>query len=101
MNNDDKRIILIARAKAKPDLLEQAEKTLLAMIEPTRAEEGCIEYNLHQSEDDETVFFFYEVWASKEDLDEHAKTPHLMSLVEKADELFAEPLDVTSWKMIS
>ena len=101
MNENDQRIILIARAKAKPQLIQQVKKTLLSMIEPTRAEQGCIEYNLHQSADDPSVFFFYEIWESKEALDSHTKTPHLMALVEKADDLFAEPLDVTSWKMIS
>jgi len=71
------------------------------MVEPTRAEAGCIKYDLHHSSDDPGAFMFYEIWKSKEALDEHIATPHLQNFLEKTKDILAEPLDVTLWKKIS
>ena len=56
------------------------KEALLALVEPTRKEPGCLCYNLHQSKADPTQFMFYEQWASKEALDAHGKTPHMKAL---------------------
>jgi len=93
-------VIIIAKAKAKPGMEEEVKKELMALIGPTRSEEGCVQYNLHQSADDPLVFMFYENWISQEAFNEHIQTMHLQSLLNKADELFAEPLDVTPWEII-
>lgn len=73
-------VILVAMVKAKPGQEEAVKEALLALVEPTRKESGCLCYNLHQSKDDKTQFMFYEQWASKEALDAHGKTPHLQAL---------------------
>jgi len=62
-------VTIIAKIKAKPGKQEQLKNELLALIEPTRSEEGCINYNLHQDSDNDAVFMFYENWASKQALD--------------------------------
>jgi quinol monooxygenase YgiN len=73
-------IILTAIVKAKPGQEEAVKKVLVALVEPTRKEPGCLCYNLHQSKSDKTQFMFYEQWASKEALDTHSDTPHLKAL---------------------
>ena len=72
----------------KEDALRQA---LLACIAPTRQEEGCVEYFLHESTDAVGHFVFYENWVSVEALAEHLKTPHLVKLVDLAPELVEGP----------
>ena len=69
-------IILTAIVKAKPGQEEAVKEVLVALVEPTRKEPGCLCYNLHQSKADKAQFMFYEQWASKEALDTHGKTPH-------------------------
>jgi len=96
----DSNVIIIAKAKAKPGMEEEVKKELMALIGPTRSEEGCVQYNLHQSADDPSVFMFYENWISQEAFNEHIQTMHLQGLLNKTDELFTEPLDVTSWEMV-
>lgn len=96
----DTNLIIIAKVKAKPGMEAEVKKELMALIGPTRSEEGCVQYNLHQSPDDSAVFMFYENWISQEAFNEHIQTMHLQGLLGKADELFAEPLDVTSWEII-
>jgi quinol monooxygenase YgiN len=73
-------IILTAIVKAKPGQEEAVKKVLVALVEPTRKEPGCLCYNLHQSKSDKAQFMFYEQWASKEALDTHANTPALKAL---------------------
>ena len=97
----DKQITVLAKIKAKDGIEDKVREELLAMIAPTRSETGCINYDLHQSSDDKSLFMFYENWASKKAFDEHLQTPYLKALVAKADTLFAEPLNVTIWEKLS
>jgi quinol monooxygenase YgiN len=96
-----KQVTVLARFKAKPGMEEKAKQAILACVAPTRAEAGCINYDLHQDPNDRAVFILYENWASKEILEQHLETPHLLGLKAQSDELFAEPLDITLLEMIS
>jgi quinol monooxygenase YgiN len=73
-------VVLTAMVKAKQGQEDAVREALLALVEPTRKEPGCLCYNLHQSKSDPTQFMFYEQWASKEALDSHGKTPHMRAL---------------------
>lgn len=57
---------------------------------PTRAETGCVNYDLHQFRDDPTRFVLYEGWQSKDALDEHMKTPHFAKMLADLDDAVAE-----------
>lgn len=95
-----KKVTVVALFRAKPDKIEQACQVLTALLEPTRQEQGCINYDLHQNTDDPCRFVFYENWTSSADLDNHAKSDHLKVMRDQADELFADPIDVTLWEEI-
>ena len=97
----ENEIIVLAKVKAKNGSKDQLADLALSMVEPTRAETGCIKYDLHQSSDDSGAFMFYEIWKSKDALDQHIATPHLQNFLEKTRDILAEPLDVTIWKKIS
>ncbi len=73
-------VIIVAEVKAKPGHEEAVGKALLAMVEPTLKEEGCICYNLHQSKKDKAQFMFYEQWTSGEVLGAHGQTPHMKAM---------------------
>lgn len=73
-------LIILAQLKAMPGEEEVVKAALVAMLEPTRKEEGCICYNLHQSKSDKSQFMFYEQWASKPALDAHGKTAHMKAM---------------------
>ncbi|MBI4776988.1 MAG: antibiotic biosynthesis monooxygenase [Deltaproteobacteria bacterium] len=94
-------ITIVAMLEAKPGKEEELNKALLELIKPTRKEAGCINYDLHRSEDDPKKFFFYENWTGKSALDEHMASPHLTGFVKRAKELLAKPLDVKFYKMVS
>jgi quinol monooxygenase YgiN len=56
---------------------------LLSLAAPTRAEPGCLAYDLYPSRDRRHEFMRYEVWASPRALEAHKQTPHLRASFEK------------------
>ena len=97
----DNRIAVVARFKAMEGMDLKLKELLLTLIEPSRSDEGCISYDLHQAINDPTLFIFYETWQSKEYLDKHSATSHVQHFRSKAKELFAEPPQVSLLVKIS
>jgi quinol monooxygenase YgiN len=97
----DKKVTVLARFKAKKGAEEELKQAIMACVAPTRAEAGCINYDLHQLPDNKGELILYENWRSKKDLDIHLETPYLTELKAKAGELCAEPIEITLWEMIS
>jgi quinol monooxygenase YgiN len=86
---------------ARPDKIEDTKAFLLSLVGRTRAEAGCVDYHLHQSEEDPASFYFYENWTSSEALDEHMETPYLRELVARKTEFLKVDPDVRMLTMIS
>jgi quinol monooxygenase YgiN len=61
--------------------IDKVRNAHLSMVEPTRAEPGCIDYDLYQSLDDPSVMFFYENWTDAEALSRHMNTPNFYRFV--------------------
>ena len=80
---------------------EKVKEGLLSLVTLTRSERGCINYDLHQSMEDKSLFMVHENWVSKKDLDEHLAMPYIRAFMEKADKLLAEPAEITLWEKIS
>ncbi len=78
-------VTLVAELQAKEGEEQAVKKALLAMVEPTREEEGCLCYNLHQASDDATKFMFYEQWKNAAALDVHMKTEHMKTMLAAID----------------
>jgi quinol monooxygenase YgiN len=55
----------------------ELEQTLLELVEASRAEPGCLRYDLLCSRDGYGEFVFVEEWASDEALELHRQTSHL------------------------
>ena len=85
------KLTIVANIKANADKIELVKTELLKLIEITRAEEGCINYDLHQDNEDSTHFMFYENWESRELWQTHMANQHLadyMAATEGAVEEF-------------
>ena len=94
------KLTVVARIKAKPGKEGQVREELQKLLAPTRAEHGCINYDMHRSLESDAEFLFHENWTSKEALDQHLETPHLQSFLGQSEELLAEPVEITFWKQI-
>lgn len=96
-----KKVSVTARVHARKGMEEQVRQECLALVAPSRAEKGCINYDLHQSVTDAGLFLFYENWESREDLDRHLETAHALRFDERTEGMLAEPEEITFWEMIS
>ncbi|EGR3112257.1 TPA: antibiotic biosynthesis monooxygenase [Vibrio parahaemolyticus] len=79
-------IHLVAEVKAYPDSKDQVVNLLAGLLEPTRQEEGCCQYELYLDEKVEGLFMFQEIWASQEALDKHLQSPHMAMFLETLEE---------------
>ena len=98
---NDKKITIIATFKAKEGMEGELREELLKLIEPSRSDEGCIDYHLHQGSDDPTIFIFYENWLNREFLERHSATPHVRQFRAKAAGLLEKPAEIVALHRIS
>ena len=84
-------LTIVANIHAKSEHAERVRAELVKLIPITRAEAGCLQYDLHQDNDDPAHFTFYENWESRELWQTHMNAPHLaayMKATEGAVETF-------------
>lgn len=78
---------------------EELEAHLLSLAAPTRAEPGCVLYDLYRSPDKKNHFMRLEVWTSPEALEAHKATPHIReSFARRQKEGFTT--EITVWRRI-
>jgi len=85
------KLTIVANVKAKADKIELVKAELLKLIGITRAEKGCINYDLYQYHDNPAHFMFYENWESHDLWQAHIGNSHLadyMTATEGAVEEF-------------
>ena len=74
-------LTIVANIEAKKNKIEFIKEELLKLIEPTKAEEGCIEYRLQQDNQNPEFFLFFEIWENRELWQKHMDSEHLQNLV--------------------
>jgi quinol monooxygenase YgiN len=92
---------VVARITAQADKVQEVKSILLRLLQPTRAEEGCIRYDLHQSETDPAEFVFLEEWVSGAAILAHLQTAHVQEALSKAAALLAAPPDIRRYHLIA
>ena len=87
-------LTIVANIKASADKVDLVKAELLKLIDITRSEEGCINYDLHQDNDNPAHFMFYENWKTRELWQTHMANQHLADYetVLKASELYDDAL---------
>ena len=86
----NKHLTIVADIKAKSDQVDLVKAELLKLIATTRAEKGCINYDLHQDNESPAHFLFYENWESRELWQAHMGNQHLKDYMAATDGAVAE-----------
>ena len=86
------RLTVVAKVVAKKEFVESVKSELLKLIAPTRKEDGCIDYCLHQDNEDPAVFIFYENWESEVCLARHVDSDHFKNYVSAVGSLLEEKI---------
>jgi quinol monooxygenase YgiN len=93
-------LFIFARFHARAGSEEALERTLQAVIKPTRGEEGCLGIQLFRSTRDSRLFYIHSRWVDEAAFDLHATLPHTTEYIPRAETLIDHALDVTRTRVI-
>lgn len=68
---------LVVVITAQPGRGQEQVEAFARLAPLVRAEAGCLQYDLHGVAGDPDRFVLLEEWASRADLDAHARSPHM------------------------
>ena len=91
---------VVAHIVALPEKVEQLKALLIGLIEPTRAEEGCLKYELFQNRTDPTDFTFVEEWTTEAIHDAHMASEHIQAAITQLDSLLASEPDIRRYNKL-
>ncbi|MBV1815550.1 putative quinol monooxygenase [Pseudomonas viridiflava] len=91
----------ILHAHTRPEKSAEFEALFNSYVAQSRSEPGCIEYHMLRDQQDPALFIFFEVWASKEDLDVHSAQPHMKAFAEKRFEYLVSDFDIRRIDLLS
>lgn len=94
------KLTIVANIHTNPEKIELVKTELLKLISITRAEEGYIQYDLHQDNENPAHFIFYENWENRDLWQLHMHNTHLSDYM-KATEGAVEKFVVNEMSLIS
>lgn len=92
---------LTALIKSKPGNATKLSSLALDLVTASRHDEGCEQYHLHQSLQDENLFIFQERWASEELLQAHNQQPHLQHFAASVKDLIEGEIIIHQHELIA
>jgi len=96
----ENRLRVVARMVANPGDVDEVRSILAGLVGPTRAESGCVTYELLQNNADPTDFTFVEEWEGDAALDAHLSTPHIQDAMTRLPALLAAPPDIRRYSVV-
>jgi quinol monooxygenase YgiN len=87
-------LYLVATLKTSPGAEADLVAAMRTLVPQSKAEPGCIQYDLHVDIADPTVLIVYEIWRDQQALDSHVGSPHFQAFLATATPLLSDALDV-------
>ena len=91
------KIVVLASFYSKNDKNDEVKETILAMVDPTRSEEGNEIYNFYEEKNDDgknISFHLFEVYKDTAALDFHRNTSYYKNYRSKIVDLLDRPVEV-------
>ena len=91
------KIVVLASFYPKNEKNNEVKETILAMVDPTRSEEGNEIYNFYEEKNDDgkiISFHLFEVYKDLVALDFHKNTSHYKNYRSKIVDLLDKPIEV-------
>ena len=93
-------LFIIARFHARPACASEVEAAIRAVATPTRAEAGCLGYQVFRGTRDEALFFIHSRWRDEDAFELHASLPHTVHFLATIEPLIDHALDVARTRVI-
>ncbi len=87
-------VCVFAKITPKSEFLESSRNELMGMLDATRNEAGCLQFDIHISECGNYIFL-YEEWVNKASLENHHLEEHTKRVASKFEKWLAAPTEVT------
>lgn len=84
------KLTIVANIYAQPGQIDLVKAELEKLVPITRTEAGCIQYDLHQDNDNPAHFLFLENWESRDLWQTHMHAPHLAAYMDATEGAVAE-----------
>lgn len=91
----------MARARSRPETRTALRNALWTNLLASRAEAGCIRYDLVTGISDPDEFVTIEQWRSEPDLATHMRTPHVTALLAAVPALVAAPPEIRTYVAVT
>lgn len=70
-------IVVVGQFRFPAERMDDARPVMRKVIEATRAEQGCVQYNYGEDVLDPGLIRVSELWQSRKQLDAHMQMPHM------------------------
>jgi quinol monooxygenase YgiN len=87
-------VYVIATLTVKPEMKAELFAAAKHCIAATRAEKGCLSYDLFESTTDPNKLVFVEQWESADLLPQHSKSDHMKAFGRVAVKCFSAPAQI-------
>lgn len=84
---------LVAKITPKPEHMHDVRQSLLDILDPTRAEAGCLKFTLLEGVSGD-CFYLDEEWASDEALAAHYAADYITPIFAKYEAWLAAPVEI-------
>jgi quinol monooxygenase YgiN len=84
-------VIAIIKMRALPEKCLELQQTLLALINPTRNEKGCLGHQVFRDIEHENSFTLLHLWVSREALDRYLRSDRFAILIGTGSLLIRPP----------
>ena len=79
-------IVVFGTVHARPDRVAELKSLLEEQVGRSRADDGCLRYELSESPSDPTLFMTVEQWKSEDALNAHLSSPRIQSFLKAVTE---------------
>ena len=94
-------LFIFGRFRARTGCETDLEDAVRGVVEPSRAEPGCLSFGAFRSTRDPQLFYIHSRWVDEAAFDLHATLPHTTRFLERAESLIDHPLDVSRTTRLS
>jgi quinol monooxygenase YgiN len=91
---------VFVRFDARPGKLEQLRAEVTSILEPTRAEPGCIDIHLYEEKSASGTFFIHSIWKDDAAIDTHLQLSHMKRFLGILDELVSNSVKAVRTRQI-
>jgi quinol monooxygenase YgiN len=92
---------VIARALARSGEEDRVRKEFEALVAPTRAEPGCLRYELLVSRENPGEFLFVQEYEDESAFEAHLASKHISGMLKVVLPLLAKPPDIRRYRLLA